>query len=174
VNPLSSNLFTLLTLIVAPAVLTNASSVLGLNTANRFGRIVDRSRELVEEMERAHGDAELNTIRLRQVGRLRRRAAFLLRAQTCFYAALGLFVVGALVSVVGAVLGTSSYPLGYHVAGIAGFTIGATAGGSLFYGCTLLIRETRLALLSLSEETELLEARIRSTAAQPAEPRSLL
>jgi len=29
VNPLTSNLFTLLTLIVAPAVLTNASSVLG-------------------------------------------------------------------------------------------------------------------------------------------------
>jgi hypothetical protein len=43
-SSVSSNLFALLTLIVAPAVLTNASSVLGLNTANRFGRIVDRSR----------------------------------------------------------------------------------------------------------------------------------
>jgi hypothetical protein len=47
------------------------------------------------------------------------------------------------------------------VAAFAGFLVGATAGGSLFYGCVLLIRETRMALLSLSEETELLEARAR-------------
>ncbi len=160
-SSLSSNLFALLTLIVAPAVLTNASSVLGLNTANRFGRIVDRSRELVDEMERARGDAELNAIRLRQVGRLRRRAGFLLRAQTCFYAALGLFVMTALVSVLGAALGSSGHPFAYHLAAFAGFIIGATAGGSLCYGCALLIRETRMALLSLSEETALLEARAR-------------
>jgi hypothetical protein len=164
----STNLFTLLTLIVAPAVLTNASSVLGLNTANRFGRIVDRSRELVVEMEKARADAELNVIRLRQIGRLRFRAGLLLRAQTCFYAALGLFVLAALVSVIGAVLGSSSHPFGYHIAGFAGFLVGATAGGSLFFGCVLLIRETRLALLSLSEETELLEARCRPLA--PATP----
>ena len=162
-SSVSSNLFALLTLIVAPAVLTNASSVLGLNTANRFGRIVDRSRQLVEEMERARGDGALNALRLRQVGRLRRRAGFLLRAQTCFYAALGLFVVAALVSVLGAALGSSSHPLAYHVAAFAGFVVGATAGASLCYGCVLLVRETRLALQSLSEETELLEAR-----AQPA------
>jgi len=164
VGSVSGNLFALLTLIVAPAVLTNASSVLGLNTANRFGRIVDRSRQLVDEMERSQKDAELNAIRLRQVGRLRRRAGFLLRAQTCFYAALGLFVMAALVSVLGAALGSSSYPLAYRVAAVAGFVVGATAGGSLFYGCALLIRETRMALLSLSEETELLEARARPVA----------
>lgn len=160
-SSVSSNLFALLTLIVAPAVLTNASSVLGLNTANRFGRIVDRSRQLVDEMERFRGDAELNAIRLRQVGRLRRRAGLLLRAQTCFYAALGLFVMTALVSVLGAALGSSTHPLAYHVAAFIGFLVGATAGGSLSFGCVLLIRETRLALISLSEETELLEARAR-------------
>jgi len=163
-SSVSSNLFALLTLIVAPAVLTNASSVLGLNTANRFGRIVDRSRQLVEEMERARGDAELNAIRLSNVVRLRFRAGLLMRAQTCFYGALGLFVLGALVSVLGAALGSSSHPLAYRVAAVAGFLIGATAAGSLFYGCTLLIRETRMALLSLSEETALLEARCRAAA----------
>jgi hypothetical protein len=165
VTSLSSNLFTLLTLIVAPAVLTNASSVLALSTANRFGRVVDRSRQLVEEMEKARGDAELNAIRFRQVGRLRRRAGFLLRAQTCFYAALGLFVVAALVSVLGAAL-AAGHPLGYQTAALAGFAVGSAAALSLFYGCTLLIRETRLALVSLSEETSLLEARSRPTVVQ--------
>src|SRR5262245_39602014 len=109
----TGNLFALLTLIVAPAVLTNAASVLALNTANRFGRVVDRSRQLVEEMERMAGDVGLNAIRVRQVGRLRRRAALLIRAQTCFYAALGLFVAAALVSVGGAAI-ARGYPFGYH------------------------------------------------------------
>lgn len=159
-NPQTTNLFTLLTLIVAPAVLTNASSLLALNTANRFGRVIDRSRQLVDEMERWQGDGELNAIRLRQMSRLRLRAGYLLRAQTCFYLALGLFVVAALVSVVGAAL--SNHPLSYHLAAIGGLGVGSTAACSLFYGCTLLVRETRLALQSLSEETALLEARVRA------------
>jgi hypothetical protein len=170
VNPLTGSHFTLLTLIVAPAVLTNASSVLALNTANRFGRVVDRSRSLVEEMEKAHPDQELNAIRLRQVGRLRRRATFLLRAQTCFYAALGLFVATALVSVLGAAI-ASGHPYSYEVAALAGLVVGSGAAGSLLYGCSLLVRETRLALTSVSEETALLEARMRPAAASaPAQP----
>jgi hypothetical protein len=145
---------------VAPAVLTNASSVLALNTANRFGRVVDRSRQLVEELETSRGDAELDAIRVRQVGRLRRRAGMLLRAQTCFYAGLGSFVAAALVSVVGAAL-ASEHAIGYRVAAIAGFTVGSGAALSLFAGCALLVSETRLALQSVSEETELLEVRLR-------------
>lgn len=35
--------FQILTLIVAPAVLTNSSAVLSLSTSNRFARAVDRS-----------------------------------------------------------------------------------------------------------------------------------
>jgi hypothetical protein len=168
VNPFSANnLFTILTLIAAPAVLTNASSVLALNTANRFGRVVDRSRQISDELDSGRiGDAETQNVRSRQLGRLRRRAALLLRAQTCFYAALGLFVVAALVSVMGAAL-ASEHPHGYRAAAMAGFGVGLAAALSLFYGCALLVRETRLALLSLSEETALLEARTRATATRP-------
>jgi hypothetical protein len=165
----SGNLFALLTLIVAPAVLTNASSLLALNTANRFSRVVDRSRQLVEEMEKAIGDAALNATRVRQVGRLRRRAAFLIRAQTCFYAALGLFVAAALVSVVGGAL-ARGHSMGYLVAAIAASAVGTAAVISLLYGCTLLVRETRLALQSLAEETEVLEARARLRAGDGGSP----
>jgi len=159
-NPLASNLFALLTLIVAPAVLTNASSVLALNTANRFGRVVDRSRQLVDEILKSEGDAELDVIRTRQLARLRRRAGLLLRAQTCLYAALGLFVMTALVSVIGAAL-AGGHPSGYQIAALGSLAVGTSAAGSLFYGCAMLVRETRLAVLSLSEETTLLEARLR-------------
>ena len=168
-NPISGNLFTILTLIAAPAVLTNASSVLALNTANRFGRVVDRSRQITAELESATGDPELKEIRVRQLGRLRKRAALLLRAQTSFYLALGLFVVAALVSVLGAALGTE-HAWGYRAAALAGFTVGLSAALSLFYGCMLLVRETRLALISLSEESALLEARTRAALAAAAAP----
>src|SRR5262249_27097610 len=96
--------------------------------------------------------------------RLRRRAGMLLRAQTNIYAALGLFVAAALVSVVGAALG-STHPFGYRVAAITSLGIGSGAAVSLVAGCTLLVRETPLALQSVSQETALLEARMRPPSA---------
>src|SRR4029078_1152664 len=101
-NPLSRNLFTLLTLIVAPAVLTNASSVLALNTANRFGRVIDRSRAIGAELIGIAKDAPLYQIRLRPLKRLRMRGELLTRAQSAIYGALGAFVLTALLAVVGA------------------------------------------------------------------------
>jgi len=41
-----TNFFSALSLIVAPAVLTNAASVLLMSTSNRLARSVDRAREL--------------------------------------------------------------------------------------------------------------------------------
>lgn len=47
----SSNPFAALSLIVAPAILTNASSVLAMSTSNRLARAVDRARELARQLE---------------------------------------------------------------------------------------------------------------------------
>ena len=44
------NPFAVLTAIVAPAILTNASSVLALGTSNRLGRVVDRTRVVASAM----------------------------------------------------------------------------------------------------------------------------
>src|SRR5262244_1821468 len=43
-TPVTDNPFAVLTLIAAPAVFTNASSVLALGTGNRLARVVDRTR----------------------------------------------------------------------------------------------------------------------------------
>jgi len=45
------NPFAVLSFIVAPAILTNASSVLTLSTSNRLARAVDRARELTTALE---------------------------------------------------------------------------------------------------------------------------
>lgn len=47
------NPFAILSLIVAPAILTNASSVLIMSTSNRLARTVDRARELSKQLEEA-------------------------------------------------------------------------------------------------------------------------
>jgi hypothetical protein len=156
----AGNFYALLTLIVAPAVLTNASSVLALNTANRFGRVVDRVRQLVQEIECDPTDTGLHGVRLRQVARLRRRAAMLLHAQTCLYAAVGLFVATALLSIFGGSM-AQGHPGEYRLAGVGGMVVGTAAAVSLVAACFLLVNETRLAVVTLSEEAALLDARVR-------------
>jgi hypothetical protein len=144
----TSNLFAVLTLIVAPAALTNATSVLALNTANRFGRVIDRSRVLAAlppEEGKAHAT------RLRQLRLLRQRGVLLMRAQSALYAALGLFVSAALVAVVGAASARLSDVAG-TVIGVVALCIGAAAAGAIGFGCVLLVRETRLALQGLRDD----------------------
>ena len=49
---LGNNPFGVLTLIVAPAILTNASSVSALATSNRLARATERARAISLEMEK--------------------------------------------------------------------------------------------------------------------------
>jgi hypothetical protein len=51
VSDAASNPFAILTLIVAPAVQTNAMSVLALSTSTRFLRSGERLRALTKELE---------------------------------------------------------------------------------------------------------------------------
>jgi len=160
VTAIEGNSFAILTLIVAPALLTNATSVLALNTANRFGRVVDRSRQLALEIEQGIADADRKVRRGRQLERLGQRAVLLIKAQTNLYRAIGLFVAAALISVIGAMLaGRSS--IAYHVAGLLGLFTGIGAAGSLATGCLLIVRETRLALVNLEDEAAVTAALLR-------------
>jgi len=89
---LETNPFTLLTLIAAPAILTNASSVMGLGTSNRFARAVDRIRALSSEIQ---GDQDLRDhirlMRIRQLHYAQRRSLLLVRALSAFYVSVGSF-----------------------------------------------------------------------------------
>ena len=49
--------FAALTIVVAPALLTNASTVLCLGTATRFGRVLDRTREVSAQLARLESGA---------------------------------------------------------------------------------------------------------------------
>jgi hypothetical protein len=161
-NPLSANPFMVLSLIAAPAVLCNTSSVLALGTSNRFARAVDRARALAAELE--NEDAETNPLtplRVRQLMRTEVRVQSLLQALSAFYFALGNFAAAALVSLIGASLASSAHHLIFRGALAVALVTGCIGVCSLVVGCTLLVRETRLALLNVQEEAQVVRNRFR-------------
>jgi hypothetical protein len=81
-TPVSDSPFAVLTLIAAPAVFTNASSVLALGTGNRLARVVDRTRALVKELHSADIDPATRALWVSHLGRLEKRGALLVRAMS--------------------------------------------------------------------------------------------
>src|SRR5206468_9332116 len=108
------------TFIAAPALLTNASSVLALSTINRMLRTRDRMKEL---FAKSQADAEPNAARLvEQVDRVEKQAVLLLRALRSIYVALGAFSGATLVTLLGAGLAPFQGALWFRL--LAGLGVG--------------------------------------------------
>jgi hypothetical protein len=154
------NPFAVLSFIVAPAVLTNASSVLAMSTSNRLARAVDRARELSKQLE---ATTELTTPQAeRRLGELafaEQRTLLLLRALRAMYAALGGFASATLVSLLGAVLVPINAPLIVGGLEVVAVIAGMFAVGALVHGSTLLLRETRIAVRVIQDRIAGLQAR---------------
>jgi hypothetical protein len=138
----------LLSAMITPAVLISACGTLILSTSTRLARIMDRVRELGGASEGLFsGSARFAEIRLREVeGQLgvhSQRGRLLQRALTSFYYALGVFVATAIA------IALVNYAARAHwVPGLLG--IGGMV--TLFYGCVMLLRETRLAMRAVDAE----------------------
>lgn len=157
----TDNPFAVLTLIAAPAVFTNASSVLALGTGNRLARVVDRTRLLTKQLRDATQNTSETEMDLRHITRLEQRAARLVRAMGHFYMSIGAFAAASLISIFGAVLAGHQANVPFAVIGSLSFIAGAIGFVGLVVGCVLLVGETHLALRSLSEEAEMAKSRFR-------------
>jgi hypothetical protein len=159
----ADNPFAALSLIVAPAILTNACSVLIMSTSNRVARAADRGRELARELEASGNlDNPADTRRLAELNRAEMRSMLLLRALRSAYVALSGFASAALVSLIGAVLvsvADSSITRGFELLAVAA---GLIAVSALINASTLLVRESRLAVASLAERSASLRSRARN------------
>ena len=152
---ITENPFAVLTLIAAPAVFTNASSVLALGTGNRLARVVDRTRLIARELYDAPAEDNRHQLWMSHLDRLERRGSLLLRAMRFFYGSIGAFAAASLVSVLGASLATSRYQIPFEAFAIISFVAGAVGFVTLVMGCAFLVSETRLALQSITEEARL-------------------
>ena len=155
-----------MTFIVAPAILTNASSVMALGTSNRFARTIDRARALsaqVEGKEEAP-DPEI-ALRIRQLRVAERRALLLVRALTAYYLSVGSFAAASLISLLGAVFFVAHNEVLQLATLVVAFCADVAGVGGLVIGSGLLVGETRMALRILREETDFLLKR------SPANPK---
>jgi hypothetical protein len=159
--PLETNPFAVLTFIAAPAVLTNASSVLALGTSNRFARNVDRMRTIIKvlddpERKTSPAVAEVDAMYRNQLGQYERRARLLVRALSSFYLSVGCFAAGSLTSLLGAVVVAAGADHPWLLRGTLGVALASGIAGlaGLIAGGVLLVRETRLALRTISDEAD--------------------
>ncbi|MBL8793001.1 MAG: DUF2721 domain-containing protein [Planctomycetia bacterium] len=156
-DPLLTNPFAVLTFVAAPAILTNASSVMALGTTNRFARAIDRARGLSTQLEKLQKDNDpLAKRRARQLEYAERRALLLVRALTAFYTSVGGFAGASFTSLLGAVFVITQHDQFRFVAMMAAFLCGLVGVSGLLSGSAILVWETRMTLAIVSEEVELL------------------
>ena len=171
-NLLTNNPFAVLTFIAAPAILTNATSVLAMSTINRMLRTRDRMHELLHESESgAHAHRPKF---VEQVNRVERQAVLLLSALHWIYVALGAFAAASLVTLLGALGGQLGAEVVMRIIIAAGLVLGFVGVGGLIGGCANLFKATQLSLLNIHEEADLIRARQARFKSPPGNEDSLL
>jgi len=162
---LTQSPFAVVTFIVAPALLTNASSVLAMSTINRMLRTRDRMSELYALSENpATPEEEVQRI-LVQVNRVEEQALLLLGALRSIYVALGAFAAATLDTLLAAVaeqihLVNWGRPLTF-----IGIVLGIIGVSGLISGTIRLFQATRLSLTNIREEAAIIRARHSQRAA---------
>jgi uncharacterized protein DUF2721 len=156
-NLLTQNPFAVLTFIVAPAILTNATSVLAMSTINRMLRTRERMQQLFAESEDAK---QLHGTRLvEQVNRVERQAVLLLSAMRWIYVSLGAFAAASLVTLLGGVSGQLGNEILVGIVVGTGLLLGVLGVAGLVGGCVNLFHATQLSLMNIREEAALIRAR---------------
>ena len=158
-----SNPFAALTFIAAPALLTNASSLLLLGTSNRLARAVDRVRALASQLEHlAATENTLAQIELDLMARAEQRVRIIVRAMTAFYLAVGSFSFGTMLALVGAALVAPSHDV--TRVWVMRLTIGACMIGvtAIMSGSLALVFESQITFRILTEEAGLVRKRFEN------------
>lgn len=139
----------ILSAMITPAVLISAGGTLVLSTSVRLARVVDRVRTLSHALEEIFNSPEDPLVAARRAhveGQLElqtRRGRLVQRALTSFYVGLCVFVGTTISIAVSAFAPAVSW---------APTWLGIFGMITVFYGCVLLVRETRLALVSVDRE----------------------
>lgn len=157
---IESNPFAVLSLMVAPAILTNAASLLAMSTSNRLARAVDRGRELLKQLEQTEDlSSPTATRRLADLTSAEQRGILLVAALRRFYFAIGGFAVATFVSLLGATMAAMEPRLVTPALELAGIAAGLMAVAAMVHGSITLVRETRIALQVMSDRAERIKTR---------------
>jgi hypothetical protein len=143
--------FAALSLIVAPAILTNACSVLVMSTSNRLARAVDLARDRARELDAVSSEQLAPDSRrwLDEMSAANQRSVLLLRALRAIYTALGGFSSATLIALLGVVFETRLPQPSRLLLETLAVLSGVVGVGGIVWAAVLLLRETRIAVTAL-------------------------
>ena len=156
---LTQSPFAALTFVAAPALLTNASSVLAMSTINRMLRTRERMKELYLRSEAGVLSVGESGRMIGLVNRVEKQAALLLRALHSIYIALAAFASATLVTLLGAGLTAFQGGIWTHLLAAVGVVLGFVGVGGLVFGCVNLFRATQLSLQTIRDEAAAIRER---------------
>ena len=147
----ASSSFAALSLIVAPAILTNACSVLIMSTSNRVARAVDLSREVARELDAVSPEdsSAESRRRLDEMSAAHTRSVLLVRALRALYTALGGFSSATLLALLGVVFESRLAEPVRWLPEVLAVLAGVVGVGGIVWAAVLLLRETRIAVTAL-------------------------
>ena len=132
----------------APAVLVSACGSLILTTSQRLSRSLDRQRDVAQQLRHhkhhSPDPAEKSHLKL-QLSFAARRARLLQQAMTVLHLTLGVFIAS--------ILSIGVFELAHQAATWFISMLSVLGAGLLMYASLLLIRESRLAVADVMEET---------------------
>lgn len=155
VNPTAlSSTIEFLTAMITPALLISATGSLVLSTSTRLGRVVDRVRELEQRLSELIVvenkaavplyEKRVDTV-VNLLDKVTSRARILQRAMGAFYYGLGFFVLTSVTIALAGIFPIYRWlPIPVGVVGIM----------YLFYGSFLMLRETRMATMTVNAEMD--------------------
>lgn len=143
-----------LTAMITPALLISATGSLVLSTSTRLGRVVDRVRELevrLSDMIVAEDkgriplyEKRLDTI-VFLLDKVTTRSRILQRAMETFYYGLGVFILTSVTIAIVGIFNTARWlPIPVGIVGIL----------FLFWGSLLMLKETRMATVTINAEMD--------------------
>lgn len=157
--------FAVFTFLVAPAIMTNACTLLALGTSNRLARSVDRARMISSVLISAAGGGSGGgsgsgaiplSLAQEQFLPATRRCRVLIRALRCFYMAVGCFGGGTCIAMVGASMGYFGFAKESNALMIVMLALAVVGVLSLVVGSAALVKESTLTLGLLKAEERVL------------------
>lgn len=170
---LEDNPFAVFTFLVAPAILTNACTLLALGTSNRLARGIDRARAIAAVLvSESQGHSTEASIIPRELAHAQFQAAsgrcrMLLGALRAFYLAIGCFAAGTCVTMLGATLAYFGNQPSAQIALTAMLCFSGIGVLALIFGSVCMVRESTLTLSMLKGEQLSLETKVRTLLAEP-------
>lgn len=155
-SELAQNPLAALTMIAAPAILTNATSTLAQSTLNRMFRTRDRMNELFAKSEAGNLPEAEAAFLLVQVDRVERQGVLYLRALHAIYLALGAFAAATLIILLAEALSPLWGAPWFRVMSGFGIVLGLVGVGGLVFGSVKLSKATRMSLDNIRAEAALI------------------